>query len=336
MTALKRVWAGARDTVSSVTVRVKAVKTWFYRQPVGKAIKRFSERNGNILSGGIAYASLTSIAAGVVLVVSVASLVVFGNESSRDVVLDFLGGAVPGLFPDGDQPGLLDPEAIKPTALTGLVGVGALVVLARTAMRYLGSLRAGVRAMLGVAGDSNVPGILRDVLAMVGLGVIALVGAGLQVVAGTLARSVADALGEGGVSQALVRGTAFAVGLLANAAFVAVAFVVLGRAKVRRTVLWSTIGVTAVAIAVLQQATSYFVGSATRNPLLASFAALIALLIFVDLVARVIMLGAAWLGVSAQPVSVTREGETVTIVEDASRPRRRNTVTTRRAMRREH
>lgn len=335
MTALTRAWVALSTAASSLAGRVKRGVDWFWATPVGRAAKRFSDRNGNILAGGIAYASLTSIAAGVVLIVSVASLFVLSEGPSREPVLEFIGNAIPGVFPAGEQPGLLDPEAIRPTPLTGLVGAGALIVLARAAMRYVGALRAGVRAMLGIAAGTGVPGIVRDVLALLGLTIIALVGAALQVVAGTLAQTVTDALGDGTVSQAVVRSMAFIVGLIANAGFVLLAYLVLGRARVRPEVLWPTVGATALGIAVLQQATSYFVGSATANPLMASVATIIALLIFVDLVARVIMVGAAWLGVKAQPMSLDRQGESVTIVDDERRPRRRNVITTRRATRRQ-
>src|SRR5690606_36318192 len=127
MSAVARGWAAAKATAANVMARAKAAITWFNKQPLGKTLTRFNDRNGNILSGGIAYASITSIAAGVVLVFSVTSLAVMGSESSRDAVLELIGAAVPGLFPDGEQPGLLAPEAIRPTAVTGIVSLGALV-----------------------------------------------------------------------------------------------------------------------------------------------------------------------------------------------------------------
>jgi membrane protein len=302
---------------------------------MGRALQRFVKRNGIVLSGGIAYASIASIAAGLVLVVSLASLIVTGNDRYRQAVMDFIATSIPGVFPTDDQPGLIDPTSIRPTAITGVVGLVALGVLAYAAMRYLRALRAGVRTMLGVAEGSDVPGLLRDVIALLGLLLIAVLGTAMQVISGALAQWVASALGDGGVSSAVVRGTAFSVGLAANIAFVALVFVVLGRARVHRRFLVATVLATAFAIAVLQQASTLFVASAAGNPVLAPFAAVIALLVFVDFVARVLLVGAAWLGATAQPHERDGAGDSISVVEDEIRPRRRNHITTRRAMRRE-
>ena len=85
----------------------------------------------------------------------------------------------------------------------------------------------------------------------------------------------------------------------ADAAFVAIVFIVLGSARAPARVLVTTILLTGAVIAVIQFGSSYFVTSASNNPVLAPFAAVIALLLFVDLTARSILIAAAWIGVTA-------------------------------------
>ena len=60
---------------------------------------------------------------------------VIGNDTFREELLDFIGNAIPGIFPDEDSEGLVDPDSLQPTAMSGLVGLIALGVLVYTATR---------------------------------------------------------------------------------------------------------------------------------------------------------------------------------------------------------
>jgi len=56
----------------------------------------------------------------------------------------------------------------------------------------------------------------------------------------------------------------------------------------------------AVALTVLSQASSYLLGGASRNPLLASFAVFVALLLWFNFVCMVILIAAAWIAVGME------------------------------------
>ncbi len=310
------------DTGQSSTKRLatrgKRLAKRLQNSALGRAFERFTEYNGNILAGGIAYYSLASIAAGIVLAVSIANFVLIGNDELRDAVFDTISETVPGVLDEGDgDSGIVDPASIQPTSFGGVLGIVAFGVLVFTATRYLRGLRSAVRSMLGGAAGTSIPGMLRDLIVLLGLVAIAAVGAVVQIMGGALASWVADLIGSQGVSEALVRGVSIATGLLVNALFIALVFVVLGGAQVRKKTLVFTVAVAAVAFTVLQQGSGYFVGSSADNAVLAPFAAVIALLVFVDFTARILLIGSAWLGIKA-------EGLQGVAVEELDSPARRD------------
>jgi len=95
---------------------------------------------------------------------------------------------------------------------------------------------------------------------------------------------------------------------LLDVAIVALAFVSLSGVKAHPASLWSGAVIGAIGLTVLQQLSSLFVAGAGSNPLLASFASLIALLLWLNLSAQVILLASTWVIVSErQRVDRVRE-----------------------------
>lgn len=262
---------------------------------VGATMRRFGERNGNVLAAGIAYYSLASIAAGLMLLATATSTLLTSHPRWRASFYDFLGNAIPGVIDSGDAPGLISERDLTSGTLAGAVGVVSFVVLINTATRYVGGLRTGVRTMLGAASSNPLTGKARDLAALVALLVIALVGVALQVGASRAADGVVEALGWDPGGTWAVRVGAAVAGLVADALFVAVVLLVLGKA-VHQARLWWLVAVAAVVMSVLRFAVTASLDGASANPILAPFAAIITLLLFVDLVNRMLLWGSAWLG----------------------------------------
>jgi len=80
-----------------------------------------------------------------------------------------------------------------------------------------------------------------------------------------------------------------------DALVVAAAFFLLSGVKPSGRALWSGALLGAVGLTVLQQLSGLFVGGASSNPLLASFASLIALLLWINLSAQVILIASAYI-----------------------------------------
>ncbi len=328
-------WSRATKRVSSL---IKSFQARYKSTRVGKTLRRFGGHNGNVLAAGIAYYSLASIAAGLMLTATVASALVSSRSQWRSTFYDFLGNAIPGVVDSGDGEGLISEKDLGSGGIAGAVGAVSFLILLNTATRYVGGLRTGLRTMLGRASSNPLTGKVRDLIALVSLLVIALIGIALQVGASRAGESIVDGLGwESGQAWAL-RAAAGLAGFVADGLFVAVALYVLGKARVSRR-LWLVVTVVALMMSLLRFAVSASLAGTSSNPILAPFTAIITMLVFVDLVNRFLLLGAAWMGtyVTAPEEGADKIGAdvaTVTVTNRSARYRDTKVTTARVTVRR--
>jgi len=324
--------ATAVDKGKAFLARAKSLKEWFDRTHPGRTVKRVGEGNGNILAGGIAYLSLTSLAAALVIGITISTYLVQVNANWNEAFYGFIDDTIPGVIKScsgTECTGLVDPTTIKPQTLTGVVGLISFLILMNTATRYFSALRTGTLAMLDREAASPVKGKLKDFGALLALLVVVLLGVVLQVAASQFSQVIAGWLSDQPLSEWIVRGPAFAVGVLVDMAFVALAIVVLGGYRgPRRPLIW-TLLVAAVVIGILRQAVSLVVAGVANNPVLAGAAAIITIMIFVNFIARIILYAAAWLGTLSRSDQEDSVGD---VKQMESNPRRaKGTVTTARA-----
>jgi membrane protein len=324
--------ATAVDKGKALLAKTKSLKEWFDSTHPGRTVKRLGEGNGNILAGGIAYLSLTSLAAALVIGLTISTYMVQVNANWNEAFYGFIDDTIPGVIKScsgTECTGLVDPTTIKPQTLTGVVGIISFLILINTATRYLSALRTGTLAMLDREAASPVKGKLKDFGALLALLVVVLLGVVSQVAASQFSQVIAGWLSDQPLSEWIVRGPAFAVGVLVDMAFVALAIVALGGHRGPRGPLLRTLLVAAVVIGILRQAVSLVVGSVADNPVLAGAAAIITIMIFVNFIARIILYAAAWLGTQASSGLADSESD---VKPMESNPRRtKGTVTTVRA-----
>lgn len=315
---------------TQLAARGKRLKSRFDETHAGRMVARYGEENGNVLAGGIAYYSLVSIAAGLVIGATVLSFLAQYLPGVRSGFFRVLNNAVPGVVGSGND-ALVSQDATLATTATGLLGLLALLVGANRATRFIGGLRTSVVSMLGRDAGNPFEGKLRDFLALLGILLIALAGLVVQVAASSAARWLVDLIGDHAYSEWLLRVPALLVGLVIDMLFVAMAIMVLGHVRAPWRRLWPVLLVTAIVIGLLRVGSSALVGSAAENPVLASIAAVITLLIFVDFTTRAILMAAAWIGshrtVDAEEVAAPKTRVTTRV---GARARKRK-VTTRRA-----
>ncbi|WP_084078913.1 YihY/virulence factor BrkB family protein [Demequina sp. NBRC 110057] len=321
----------AIDQAKDAIDQAKEKKAWFETTRPGRTLETMKLRNGMILSGGIAYYSLTSLAAGVVIAITLSSYLLAGNEEWQDRFYSFLNDAIPGVITteDGGE-GLISPDSIAPETITGVVGLVSFLILFNTATRYLRGVRLGVRAMLGLTEAKPSQGKIRDFIALFAIFLLVLAGIVLQVLASQFSSVLASFLSDGFASEWIIRGPAIAVGVLLDGAFVALAIVVLGRYQGPvKPLLWTLLAA-AIAIGILRQGVTFMVTSVSENPVLGSVTAVFTIMIFVDFTARIMMFAAAWLGTHPDVVTGDEEEPEVGEMETPAR-RHHGTVTTARA-----
>jgi len=293
--------AGAGSRLSRLASRARGILVRFKATRPGRAVERYSRGRGNVLAGGVAYKALLSIGAAIVVGSTVAALVVGRAPSLRDALLRFLDRAIPGVVDTGTSDGLINASSLSASPVTGLVSVLAVIIGLGTATRYVGALRAATQAMLGSEPRSPIHGKARDIVALGVLGLTALVAAALQIAAASATAWLgADQPGRTWV----VRVVAFVLVLAADAFFVFIALAVLGRAGRPHRRLFPAVAAAAIGIAVLRSLSTLVLGASVGNPILAPFAAVITVLVWVDLVTRLVLFAAAWVG-AERPLQAT-------------------------------
>ncbi|WP_053207342.1 YihY/virulence factor BrkB family protein [Jiangella muralis] len=253
-----------------------------------RAWKRYGDLRGNRLAGASSFYGFVSLFPLLVLAAAIVSAIAgpAGVETVQEIV-------------DDNLPGLnIDVATFHNNAGTlGVIGAGVLLF---TGLGWVDSVRAAVRSMWGL---DDQPGnfLVRkglDVVSLAGLGVLILVSSGASVILVSYAGDVLDWLGfdNGSWMLRLVSGLISVGGSMAL-----FAYMLSGLPRivvpVRNLALVSLLS--AVVFEVLKQfLVQYVVGTATQSSY-AAFAAPLALLAWIYLVTRLLMVAAALTAESA-------------------------------------
>ena len=294
---------------SVAAARAQALWTRWQHSRAGRALARFGAVGGGVLTGGIAYSALFSVFAALGLGYTIFMAVLGGNDLLRQDVLLAVDANLPGLVDTGDGRGLIDPDDLVVSAGLSLAGLGAVAVLLFSASLSMAALRTAVRAVFDVsATPQNVfVGKARELAAVAGVAVAILVSAVLTLAVTSLADTLLGVLGWGDATRVVGRVLGVLVAFVVDAAmFVLVLEVLAGVHPPRRDLLGGAL-VAATGMGVVRLlGTSVVAGSANRNALLASFTVLVTLLVWINLLARIVLLAAAW---TADPPRPETEGD---------------------------
>jgi membrane protein len=261
----------------------------------GLAWKRYADARGNILAAGMGYFAFFSIFPAAALAFSVFGFVLRGHPDLLSSIFDQLGTYLPGLVRDAQHPdGLIPTEAPAAVSLT-ITGVIAFVTLVLAGLGWLGAVREGIRAVFGArgSGGSLITNMARDlgVLFTLGLG-IALV-AVLTSVVGAAAGWIAQSAGMAGDGWVLILAT-FPVSVLADTALMILLLRVVSGVSVPWRELFRGAFAGGVGFSLLKISAAVLLPRLTTNPLFASFAIVVGLLIWLNLIARLTLMSAAW------------------------------------------
>ncbi|KRA23038.1 ribonuclease BN [Microbacterium sp. Root61] len=275
---------------------IAVVTAWALRLKPVRAFLHYIEHRGPILADSITYRTLFSVFAGVLLGFSLAGLWLVGNPVAWQALIDAVNAAIPGLI---GEDGIIDPRDIQaPTGLT-IATVLSLIGLVGAAIGAIGSLRTALRMLADRVHDDVfwVWVILRNLLLAVIIGGGFVVSAAATFLGTTFVGVVLDALGISNdqFTDFATRSVSVVVVLILDTVLVALLFRMLSGLRPSARVLWPGAILGGLGLTVLQQLSGLFVGGASANPLLTSFAALIALLLWLNLSAQVILIAASYI-----------------------------------------
>jgi len=284
---------------------VARVTAWVLRRTLVRAFLRYSERRGPQLADSVTYRALFSIFAAVLLGFSIAAMWLAGNPAALRSLADAVNSAVPGLVGTGGD-GLIDLSDIEAPAGLTIAGVISLVGLIGAAIGAIGSLRMAVRTIADTSGEDVffLWVLLRNLGLAVAIAVLLVLSAAATFVGSLSVTTVLSWLGIAEDSAAAQVGTR-AVGVLVvfvlDALVVLLMFWTMSGIRAPRRALLVGAALGGAGLTVLQELSGLFVGGASSNPLLASFASIVALLLWVNLSAQVLLIAASVI------VTITRE-----------------------------
>lgn len=289
-----------------------------------RAALLYSARRGPMLADAVTYRALFSVFAGVLLGFSIAGLWLSQDDAAWDAVVTAVDAAVPGLLTTDGGDGIVDPDSIRAPAGLSIAGVISLVGLIGSALGAIGSLRTAIRTIAGTI-TADVAWywvILRNLLLAALIGGAFGAAAALTFSSELIVGALADAMGlpsDSGAVFWVTRVVSLLVVVALNAVLVAAAFRILSGLRASAGALWGGALIGAVALLVLQELSGLFVGGARSNPLLASFASLLALLLWLNLSTQVILLASAFttIAVREEQDRVASKFGASTLAEDA-------------------
>jgi membrane protein len=277
---------------------VQTLKDWWARfqtTHVWRAWKRNGDRSGNLLAGGVGYFAFFSIFPAVLLAFTVFGLVLRSQPQLLGDAKNAINNLLPGFVKTPTQPGGIIDVGVPTGAALSIQGIISVVGLVLAGTGWLSALRDGIRLIFGVRGSAGNPVLtkLRDIGVLVLLGVGILLSAGVGATAGAVATWVAGRIGLGGQGWVLTV-VAFLVGVALDGFLVAVMLRLLSGIRlpwqaVRNGAVFGGIGLT-----VLKMFGSVLLASTTGNKLYLGFALVAGLLVWLNLMSRVILISAAW------------------------------------------
>jgi membrane protein len=268
---------------------------------VVRAYLLYSEHRGPMLADSITYRSLFSVFAAVLLTFSLAALWLGSNPTAMGALMGALEAVIPGIAK------VIDPSRINAPMGFTLVGVVSLVALVGAAIGAISSLRTAFRVLADEYADDAffLWVLLRNLLVAIALGGLLGVAAAATFFGSAGIGAIVEWLGmskDSWVATASTRAFGILVVFAIDTVAIALAFRILGGLKPSHRALWTGALLGGLGLIVLQELSALFVRGAASNPLLASFASLIALLLWFNLSAQVILIASSYI------ITATEEG----------------------------
>ncbi|MFL6074574.1 MAG: YihY/virulence factor BrkB family protein [Mycobacteriales bacterium] len=280
-----------RQPVTAELTAARRRWTWF--DHVARTVQRLGEVNGGRMAAAVTYAGFLALFPLFALAFAVFGVLLGRYPSLLDSAERALSNDFPGLV--GGRHGL-DLNSIAHHA--GTVGVFGLVGLVLTGLNWVNALRSAERAVHRRREEPNNFFIrkLLDLGVLAGLGVIAAVSVAITTLSAGMSDRVAGWLGSSHpVIGWLVATSGLVVSLLLDVLLFGYLLVGLPRLGMpwRDTLGAAVLG--AVGFELLKQVGTWYVGRTTHNALYGTFAIAIGLLLWVNLVTRLLMICSAWL-----------------------------------------
>jgi len=280
-----------RAAASSRWRRARLEHDWL--DHIVRAWGRFQDNNASQFAGAITYFSFLALFPLLLLAASILGFVLKSNPHLLHKLIDQISTNIPGTL--GSQLASSVQTLINSRTGVGIVGLVGLVV---TGLGWIGNLRAAIDAVWGrkPAKVNFLKSRVANLLVLAGLGVGILISVALATVGTALTHQLVRSVGWQHVSgsEIVVKLAAIGVGLLGDMVIFGWLLVRLPRADVNRAVALRTAVLAAVGFEALKILGTFTIARSAHSATLGPFAGLLAVLIWIQLVARYLLYCAAW------------------------------------------
>lgn len=301
--AVERATALTRRTLGLFPVRV-----W----------RHFLQHNGFLLAAGVSYQALFAIFAAIYLAFAIAGLWLGGSEDAVNGLIDIINRYVPNLIlPEGGvfTPAQVQEIASNTTGVLSVTGAIALGTVVWTAIGWVTFSRRAVRDIFGLPPDRRSYVLLKsgDLLAALIFGLSLVVGSLLSSASAAVLSWLLSLLGWDSGSDGLNLGIRIGT-VLVSFALMSSALAAMVRFLTGTSLHWRTIWPGAIlgggAMTVLQYGAGFLLSYTPSNPLLATFAIFIGLLLWFRVNGVVMLVAASWIAVTAKDRDVPLQQQT--------------------------
>lgn len=258
-----------------------------------RAFQHFTTVKGNRLAAAVTYFGFLSLFPLLALAFAAFGIVLANNPDVEQQVFDAIGEALPGFVGGEDSP--INPETLKDAATTA--GVIGAVLLLFTGTGLVDAIREALHVVWN-QGDVKVNFVLRklaDVLLLIVIGVIIIASVAVSSITTSFANVALDAVGlaDSGIARVLFSALTLALALLLDTVVILVLFLRLSGTSPpwRDAVKGALLG--AIGVELVKLLATSLLG-AMRNPVYATIALVIGLLLWIDIVGRLLILAASW------------------------------------------
>lgn len=298
------------SAITTMRASAAALVDRFKSSRPGRALARYTMARGALLAGGIAYTGLFSVFSALAIGVTILMGLLGSRPALRDRVLDQIGQALPGVIDTGSG-GLVTVDQLTLGSALNIGSLAAGGFLLYSAVALMGVLKTALRAMFGIARLPENP--LRawawNLVALLVMMAGVLATATASALTTALAGSTAGLIGlPAWLSGAGTHVVAVAISFLIDAAVLALLLAACG-IRVPRKDLAEGVCLGAVAFGALREIGSRAVGSNWHNPLLASFTAIVILILWLHLASRILLIVAAWIANPPRPTLIEHPDE---------------------------
>lgn len=296
--------------------KAKLFVSWFQRLRIMRSLTRYGNGRGALLAGGIAYSAIFSLAAALTIGITVLLGVLGRSPQLQDAVFSSLASSLPGVLEWKGSSGIVDPSDLVISTSFSITGIVAVVVLVFSATSVMRAMKSSIRAMFGI--DQVPSGVasekLRDLLGFVAIA-LGVGTTGILTLAHTvIGTQVFSAIGlESTLASMMIRIGSFLISAAIDGLilWILIRFVALVRAP--KTDLWWGLAGFGIVASLIRSLGTSAVGS-VDNPLLASFAAIATLLLWINLLSRVMLISCAFIANPPKALKVS-EAEDVHATE---------------------